>query len=192
MMAGSLSKRAVFRLALLLIALAVPAAAADAPPAKSALDGLLTALRTAPNEDAAASLETQARALWFEAASPAVRLLLSRGRRELSENAPADAVDSFDAALDLDPDLLEAWRGRAQARLRLGDPLGAARDLQEALKREPRSFPALQDLSRVAEARSDWRGALAAWQRLLEIDPRSPGAQARLRDLRRRALGEEL
>ena len=163
---------------------------APAPTGRAATDQLLTALKAAPTEDAAGALEGQLRATWLNAASPALKLLLSRGQREVSEGAPADAVDSFDAALDLDPDLLEAWRGRAIARLRLGDPAGATRDLQEVLKREPRSFEAWQDLSRVAEARNDWRAALAAWQKVLDLDPRSPGAQDRLQDLRRRALGE--
>ncbi len=157
----------------------------------TALDGLLAALRVAPNEEAAAALEAQVRAKWLDAASPALRLLLARGVRELNEGSAGDALDSFDAALDLDPDLLEAWRGRAQARARLGDVQGAVRDIQELLRREPRSFAALQDLSRIAEGRSDWRGALAAHQKLLEVDPRTPGGQARLRDLRRRALGDD-
>ena len=155
------------------------------------MDGLLSALRVAPTDEAAAALEAQIRTQWAEAATPALRLLLSRGARELSENASNDAVDSFDAALDLDPDLLEGWRGRAQARRQLGDYNGAVRDIQELLKREPRSFVALQDLSRIAESRGDWKGALAAWQKLLGMDPRTAGAQTRLRDLRRRALGEE-
>jgi len=174
---------------LLLAALAGPALGQTRP--NPAVDGLLTALRAAPSEDAAAALEAQLRAKWLEAASPALHLLLVRGARELNEGSPGDAVDSFDAALDLDPDLLEAWRGRAQARARLGDATGAVRDIQELLRREPRSFAALQDLSRMAEARSDWRGALAAHQKLLEVDPRTPGGQARLRDLRRRALGDD-
>lgn len=156
-----------------------------------AVDGLLSALLAAPTEEASAAIEAQIKAQWAEAATPAVRLLLSRGVRELNEGAAGEAVDSFDAALDLDPDLLEGWRGRAQARSRLGDAVGAVRDIQELLRREPRSFAGLQDLSRMAEGRSDWRGALAAHQKLLEIAPRTPGGQARLRDLRRRALGDD-
>lgn len=176
---------------LLLAVLAVmPSLAAQAPAPR--MDQMLTELRAAATEDEAARLEGRLRTAWAMAASPAVRLLLSRGQRELHENATGDAVDSFDAALDLEPELLEAWRGRAAARLRAGDAAGASRDLQEVLKREPRSFLAWQDLSHVAEARGDWRGALAAWQKLLEVDPRSPGGQDRLQDLRRRAFGESL
>ena len=120
-----------------------------------------------------------------------LRDLLARGLRELSEGAATDSYDSYDAALDLDSNLLDAWRGRASARLHMGDTAGAVHDLQEVIKREPRDFAAWQDLSRIAEARGDWRGALLAWQKLLEVDPHSPGSQARLKDLRRRAFGEE-
>lgn len=177
--------------ALLLCLLAVPAAAqTPAARGKAATDGLLTALRNAPTEEAAAAFEAQLQAQWANAASPAVKLLLSRGGRELAEGATSDSLDSYDAALDLDPDLLDAWRGRARARLHMGDTAGAIRDIQEMLKREPRDFAAWQDLSRIAESRGDWRGALAAWQKLLEGDPHSPGGQDRLKDLRRRALGE--
>ena len=173
---------------LILFLLAGPAAAQTAPAAPD----WSAALKAAPNETVAAAVETQIRESWTHAASPAVRLLIARGSRELSEGAFGDALDSFDAALDLSPDLLDGWRGRAAARRSLGDYTGAVRDLQELLKREPNSFIAFQDLSRVAEARGDWQGALVAWQKLLELDPQTPGGQTRLRDLTRRALGEQL
>ena len=163
---------------------------ASVPGKAEATASLLDALKVAPSEAAAAALEGELRRRWMDEASPAVKLLLSRGARELRENAANDAVDSYDAALDLEPELIEGWRGRAQARLRLGDPAGAIRDIEEALRREPRNFAAWQDLSRIAEARGDWRGALVAWQKMLEGDPKSPGAQERLKELRRRALGE--
>lgn len=178
------------RRALLLALLAT--AAAPAPPQAGPIDNLLAALKAAPTEPAAAALEGQLRAQWAHAATPAVGLLLSRGSREMSENNASDAFESFDAALDLSPDLLEGWRGRAQARRALGDTTGATRDIGELLRREPRSFLAFQDLSRMAEGRRDWRGALSAWQQVLILSPRTPGGQDRLRDLQRRALGEQL
>jgi tetratricopeptide (TPR) repeat protein len=167
-----------------------PPPAPGAPMPKATLDTMLGALKVAPTDEAAEALEGQIRQAWSNQASPAVKLLLSRGAREMEENAGGEAVDSFDAALDLEPDLLEAWRGRAQARLRIGDTAGAVRDIQEVLRREPRHFAALEDLSRIAENRGDWQGALAAWQKALEVSPRTPGGKDRLRDLERRALGE--
>ena len=167
-----------------------PPAPAGAPMPRAALDTMLGALKVAPTDELAETLEGQIREAWSNQASPAVKLLLSRGAREMEEGAGGEAVDSYDAALDLEPDLLEAWRGRAQARMRIGDAAGAVRDIQEVLRREPRHFAALEDLSRIAESRGDWRGALAAWQKAMELSPRTPGGKDRLRDLERRALGE--
>lgn len=180
------------RLVLLLL-LAGPAVAQPAGSTRNpTLETLGEALRAAPDEAAAAAIEAQIREAWARAGSPAIRLLLTRGARELEAGAPGDALDSYDAALDLSPDLLEGWRGRASARRQLGDYAGAVRDLQEVLRRDPTSFMAFSDLSRLAEARGDWRAALVAWQKLLELDPHTPGGQNRLHELRRRALGEQL
>jgi len=46
-------------------------------------------------------------------------------------------------------------------------------------------------LAAIAEARKDWKGAYDAWQKMLELNPKSPGGQEKLKDLRRHALGEE-
>jgi len=171
----------------LVIGCLVATAAAAAP-----ADQLLDALAAAPNEQSAAMIESRLRQAWVEAASPAPRLLLGRAEREMADNNASGAADVYDAILDLDPNCLPAWRGRAAARLRLGDPAGALRDLQEALRLERRDFAALKDLSQLAEAQQDFRGALAAWQLLLQTDPKTPGGPRRLQELRRRAFGQAL
>ncbi|MBV9734728.1 MAG: tetratricopeptide repeat protein [Acidisphaera sp.] len=154
------------------------------------LDQLLAALKAAPSEEDAAVLEARIRQAWLEAGTPAVTLLMSRGLRDLQAGAQKEAEADFDAAIALDPGLAEAYDRRAIARFQQGDYAGAVRDIEETLKHEPRDFIAWQDLSRIAESRQDWNGAYAAWRKVLEIDPRTPGGQARLDDLRRRALGE--
>ena len=68
---------------------------------------------------------------------------------------------------------------------------GAIADLRATLQHEPRSFSAFQTLSAIAESRKDWKGAYESWQKVLEIDPKTPHGQERLKDLRRHALGEE-
>ncbi len=164
-----------------------------APPQAAAanVDHLLDLLKVAPDEQTAGALEEAIRGQWFAQASPAVRLLLSRGARNLNDNHPKDALEDFDAALDLDPSLVAGWEGRAQARAALGDTVGAERDIAETIRRDPRQFAALEDLSRIAEQRGDWRGAYDAWSRALDLDPKAPGGQDRLKDLKRRAFGDE-
>jgi tetratricopeptide (TPR) repeat protein len=182
----------MWRILLFLVLLNVPAdAQAPATDKRAAVDRLLAALKAAPTEQAAAPIEANLAQLWLEQGSAAVTLLMSRGLRDLKAGAHQDAIDDFSDAIALDPDLAEAWRQRAIARYEQGDTPGAVRDLEETLKREPRHFGAFETLSRIAENRKDWKSAYSAWQKVLEIDPKTPGGEQRLKDLRRRAMGEQ-
>ncbi len=168
------------------------APATPTPPGREAtLDRLFALLKVAPDSQTAGAVAEAIQEQWIRAASPAARLLLSRGLRELASNDAQDAFDDFDAALDLDSSLVEAWHGRAMSRAALGDIAGAERDIEETMKREPRDFQALQDLSRFAEQRGDWRGAYDAWSRAMDLDPMAPGGAERLKDLHRRAFGDQ-
>jgi Tfp pilus assembly protein PilF len=87
--------------------------------------------------------------------------------------------------------MAEAYTQRGWARFETGNYPGAVADLREALTLDPRHFSAFATLSRIAEARADWKGALAAWEKVMEMSPNAPGGAERLRELRKKALGEE-
>ena len=157
---------------------------------RAALDKLLDVLRTAPTEQVASTLEDKIRQAWLEASSPAVTLLMSRGLRQSNAGAPDDAAAAFSDAIVLDPNLAEAWHQRAIARFKAGDTAGSVRDLQQTLKLEPRHFGAWQTLERIAEGREDWKAAYDAWQHVLDIDPRKTDGEERLKDLKRKAFGD--
>jgi len=151
---------------------------------------MLDALKSAPSEAEAAPMELRLEQFWLEQGSPAVTLLVGRGVRDLAAGANQEAIGDFDAAIALDPDVAELYYRRGLAKLALGDTRGAVRDIEETLRREPRHFAAWRTLSHVAENRQDWKSAYAAWQKLLDIDPKTPGGADKLKDLKRRALGE--
>lgn len=153
---------------------------------------LLDALRTASNTQEATLLEAHIEALWAEEGSPAVRLLMSRGARELAAGADKDAIEDFGDALTLAPNLADAWRARAQARYAAGDGDGAVADLLEALRLEPHDFLAYRLLTDICVKQQDWKAALHAWQKLLAIDPKTADGAQRLRQLRVHALGQEM
>ncbi len=161
--------------------------AAASPP-----DELYAALKAAPDEQVAATIETRLHAKARQAGSPTAALLLDRSLRELQANDPVSATADLDAALLLDPAYVEAMNVRAAARLLNGDARGAVADCGAALKLDGRAFSALQTLSRALEAANDWPGALMAWQQSLALDPKTHDAQARLQVLRRRAVGENI
>jgi len=111
--------------------------------------------------------------------------------RAMKGQATDDAVEAFSDAITLDPNLAEAYHQRAIARYHTGDTEGAIRDLEATLTREPRDFAALRTLSEISAAREDWKGAYNAWTKLLEIDPKTPGGEDRLKELKRKAFGED-
>jgi Tfp pilus assembly protein PilF len=179
-------RRLIFALCLL-PALAYGQSAQDK---RAALDKMLDALRTAPTEQVASALEDKIRQSWLEASTPAVTLLMSRGLRQSNAGAPDEATEAFSDAIVLDPTLAEAWHQRAIARFKSGDTVGAVHDIEETLKLEPRHFGAWRTLERVAEAREDWKAAYDAWRHVLDIDPRTPNGEDRLKDLKRKAFGD--
>lgn len=175
----------------ILVLWAIPALAEDRAAARKAqIDELLSALKNAGTETEAVVLEAHLRQLWLGAGSPAVTLLMVRGLRDLKAASNQEAEQDFDSAIALDPEVAEAYDQRAVARFRQGKVPDAIRDIEEALKREPRNVFALHHLEEIAESRQDWNGALTAWQKLLAIDPKTPGGEQKLKELRKRALGE--
>jgi tetratricopeptide (TPR) repeat protein len=158
---------------------------------RSTTDRLLDALQAAPDEHAASMVENELEQAWLHAGSPAVTLLLSRGVRSLQAGEIEEAENSFSDAITLQPNMVEAWHQRALARYHAGDVNGAVRDLQETIKLEPRDFAAFRTLTDIAAAREDWKGAYAAWQKVMDLDPKIPGGEERMRLLKRKAFGEE-
>jgi Tfp pilus assembly protein PilF len=157
---------------------------------RATLGKMLDALRTAPTEQVASMLEDKIRQSWLESSTPAVTLLMSRGLRESNAGAAEDATSVFSDAIILDPTMAEAWHQRAIARFKSGDAVGAVHDIQETLKLEPRHFGAWRTLERIAEGREDWKAAYDAWLHVLDINPRTPNGEDRLKDLKRKAFGD--
>jgi tetratricopeptide (TPR) repeat protein len=174
-----------------LLGFGVSAHAQSAADKRANIDRMLDALKAAPTEQAAATLEHQLQQTWLRAGTPAVTLLMSKGLRLLQAGQHEQAVESLSDAITLQPDMAEAWHQRAIARINAGDFTGAIRDLEEAVRREPRNFAAFRTLTEIATVREDWTGAYAAWQKVLELDPKTPGGDKRLRELKKRALGDD-
>jgi tetratricopeptide (TPR) repeat protein len=154
------------------------------------IDQLFEALKLAPTDEAARAVEAQIWQAWLQQGSPAVQLLMRRGMRHLHARSLDDALEDFDAVIALAPEVAEGWNKRATVYFLRGEHDNAARDIAETLAREPRHFGALAGLSQVHEARGDLMAALRAFEAAIAIHPRLPGAEQRLKDLRRRALGE--
>jgi tetratricopeptide (TPR) repeat protein len=153
---------------------------------------LFAALKTAPTTASAEAVEAALQVAWHDQATQSVQLLIDQAADKILAGHAKEALADCDAAIVLQPALADLWRRRADARLALGDEDGAAADLAQALSREPRLIPALVDLSQLEEARKSYKQALAAWQKVLDLDPKTQKGEARLDRLRRRVNGEPI
>ena len=106
---------------------------------------------------------------------------------QVPNGGPLARVERGEDLQDLPAEASDEARGAGPC----GDSFQLRTWLEETLKREPRHFGAFETLSRIAENRKDWKSAYSAWQKVLEIDPKTPGGEQRLKDLRRRAMGEQ-
>lgn len=167
-----------------------PSRPATAEGRRAELERLFAALADAPDEAGGALVEGRIRALWQESVTPAVGLLVRRGLRNLNGRVAEEALEDFDAAITLEPGAAELWHLRAQAYALGGDLVSAAADLREALRLEPRHFPALVTLAGIQDQRGDAAGALRSFAAALAIHPKLRGGVARLRELRRKAEGD--
>ena len=169
-------------------ALILLAAAAPAPTPAAILDKL----KLARSEQEAAGLEAMLQSTIYAQASASVQILMDGTLAAIHADKPKDALADADAAIALQPDLAELWRRRAEARFVGGDEKGGFVDLAQALSREPRLITAWADLSRFSEARKDYKRALEAWQKLLELDPQTDQGKKRLDFLQRKANGQPI
>lgn len=118
------------------------------------------------------------------AASPAAsqsgtaELYRDIGNTLLRRGHPADAAKSYEDALRLRPDLLEARRGLGMALMQLSRHKDAEREFRVVVTAKPRDPVAHYDLGCALTARGDHEGALASYREALRLQPGHP--QARL------------
>ena len=164
-------KRAV---AALFIAMAVSAPAWGQ---ETDLDALFQELADAEPADSA-RIERMIVAEWEKSGSPAMDLLLRRGKDALEDGQPEVAVEHFSALVDHAPDFAEGYYGRASSYYLLGLTGPALEDIQTTLRLNPRHFPAMTGLAVVMEELGRTEDALEIYRMILDIHPNAAEAVA--------------
>jgi len=151
-----------------------PEFAPERPPeiARDSLDDLIRRLTLAESEEEGSALAQAIGRLWARSGSATADLLLRRAMGAASLGADSLALDLFDRIVILEPAWVEALVGRANVRLALGDLDGAERDLESAVRLEPRRFDALGTLGALRERVGAPARALEAYRRARALDPR--------------------
>ena len=174
--------------ALLLLFLTCAAALAEDT---AKLDGLFDRLKTA-DEAEAGRIETEIWIEWSKSGSPAMDLLLQRGKDAMNLGDTAQAIEHFTALIDHDPDFAEAWNARATAYYMAGDFGPSVADIAKVLTLNPRHFGALSGLAMILEETGKPERALEVYKAALAIHPHLQGAAEAVERLETEAEGQEL
>jgi tetratricopeptide (TPR) repeat protein len=155
------------------------------------LDGLFDRLKTAGAEEAG-RIETEIWIEWSKSGSPALDLLLQRGRDALALGDTAQAIEHFTAIIDHAPDFAEGWNARATAYYQAGEFGPSLADIGHVLTLNPRHFGALSGLASILEESGRTEKALDAYKAALAIHPHLEGAAEAVKRLETQETGQEL
>ena len=149
----------------------------------SRLTGLFQDLRTAPDDQSAATVEDEIWNIWLEYPGDEVLFLMQDGVSGMNEEDYPRALEAFNAVTEIAPDYAEGWNKRANAYYLMGDYAAAVADIRRVLMLEPRHFAALAGLGLIYLEMDEADGALKAFSAALAINPHLDGVREHITDL---------
>jgi tetratricopeptide (TPR) repeat protein len=155
------------------------------------LDGLFDRLKTAGAEEAG-RIESEIWIEWSKSGSPALDLLLQRGRDAMAIGDTALAIEHFTAIIDQDPSFAEGWNARATAFYQAGEFGPSIADIAQVLQLNPRHFGALSGLGTMLEEAGNPERALEVYKAALDIHPQMQSVIEAVERLETQATGQEL
>jgi tetratricopeptide (TPR) repeat protein len=184
--------RAVFlnRIVAAFLSLLLTCVAATAQDAAK-LDDLFTRLKAAEAGEAS-RIEREIWIEWSKSGSPAMDLLLQRGRDAMEMGDSLQAIEHFSAIIDHSPEFAEAWNARATAYYMAGEFGPSVADIAHVLTLNPRHFGALSGLAMILEESGKPERALEVYRAALAIHPHMQGAVEAVERLETEAEGQEL
>ncbi len=159
--------------------------------AEEPLDGLFDRLKSA-DARAAARLEREIWNEWSKSGSPAMDLLLQRGRDALAAGNPGEAIDHLTALTDHAPDFAEGWNARATAYYQAGQFGPSIADIARTLTLNDRHFGAMAGLGAMYEELDNPQKALEVYRAALAIHPNLRGVSEAVERLEAKVAGTDL
>lgn len=172
------------------LAATVAMAVAAAPARADEVADLLRQLAD-PETERWQRVERQIIAAWSKSGSPAMDLLLQRGRDALGAGETEAAIEHLTALTDHAPDFAEGWNARATAYFRAGRYGPAMADIAQALALNPLHFGALSGLGTILEETGRHPQALEVYRAARAIHPHQPVLVRAVERLERRVAGRD-
>ena len=129
---------------------------------------------------------------WALSGSPAMDLLLRRGRAALDAGDIEAALDHLTALTDHAPEFAEGWNSRATVYFHAGMYGPSIADIQRVLALNPDHFGALAGLGRILEDLNENDAALQAYRAARAIHPNRPDLEESVRRIEALIEGQAL
>ncbi len=155
------------------------------------LDELFADLAVATQENQA-RISSQIIDEWAKSGSPAMDLLLQRGKDAIEAGEPDVAIDHLSALIDHAPEFAEGYHSRATAFFLTGRLGPALEDLRQTLVMNPRHFGAMQGVAVILEQLERPEDALEAYRAVLALHPASPEMRDAVARLEQQLEGQAL
>lgn len=159
--------------------------------ASGVLDKLYAELADPDNQDWR-RVESDILREWSRSGSPAMDLLLKRGKEAIEAGDLDAAVEHLTALTDHAPEFAEGFSARASVYLMQGQVGPAVADLARALTLDARHFEALTGLAVIQEQLGRHEGAIAAYRASLAIHPHQDDVLEALKRLETKTTGTAL
>ena len=144
------------------------------------LDELFQTLQSSNNPSELVSTETSIWEIWFDSGRPEVDQLMDEAGSAVQSGKLEYAEGIYSQVIEKAPDFSEGWNRRATVRYYQKDYNGSLEDIRRTLILEPRHFGATWGLGMILGWKRDFDGAIAAFERLLEIKPNARDARPRI------------
>ena len=177
--------------ALLAVALAGPTAVA-ADQRDPRLAELFAALSEVPEPAAAREIEADIWRIWLDGGDSKLNTLMGQGIAAMNARRFDDAAGRFTDLILAAPAFAEAWNKRATVYYLMDRLEDSVRDIERTLALEPRHFGAISGMGLIFLRRGDEKGALDAFERVLEVHPHARGARLHIDRLRSRLKGRRI
>jgi len=145
-----------------------------------------------PEQEGWQQIEEALRSEWSKSGSPAMDLLLERGRTALEEDDLEAAIDHLTALTDHAPDFAEAWNLRATAHFRAERFGLALEDIRRTLALNPSHFAALTGLAIILEQLGMKEEALEIARKVIVLNPHREDTQDAVERLERETQGKSI
>lgn len=129
--------------------------------------------------------------IWYDSGEQDVDSMMKEARKAVTAGEYAIAEAIYSQVIKRLPEFSEGWNRRATIRYYRRDYQGSLQDIHRTLVLEPRHFGAIWGLGMILGWQREYSAAISAFERLLEIKPRSGDAQPRI-DMLRQQMQESM